>query len=148
MTTNSPDTDIRQYLISNSISATGSSGADWTAYRGIMPDQPDRAISIHAFGGTKNPKFLLDEVNLNVTVRGQASGDYAISYAKLQDIEDLLLGSENFTVAGTKYISILSFSSIKFIGRDEKDRPLWNTDFLVAREPSSTASTLSNRTAL
>lgn len=143
-----PSIDFRQMII-DAGDGSSNSTADYAVFVGQRPDSTnisDRVISIFSFGGNSpNPKWLLDTVNVQVSVRG-GQYEYSTASQKIQDIKDSLLGSTEQTVNGTKYVGVTMPNDWSFLTYDENQRPIFRADFSAWRQPDN--STASNRTDL
>ena len=122
----------------------GTSG--WTIEVGVMPDTPNKVISINDTGGlTPNPKWLLDFPTLKVVIRGEVSG-YLDTFREAKAVKDLLLGIDAQVLNGDRWDGITQNGDLGFIGRDENMRPLFSVNFSIIIEPQVVAN--SNRLAL
>lgn len=146
-----PSVDIRTKLAADGAGSTSTTGSTtWAMFVGNIPDTDavkDNAIGIFTFGGpSPNPKFSLDEVSVQVRVRGNKFG-YNAAYTRAQLVKDTLLGAGSTTLNATKYIGFWMTSDIAFLGYDDNNRPNFVTNWRIIREPQ-TSSTQSNRTLL
>ncbi len=122
----------------------GSSG--WAIEIGIMPDMPNKVISINDTGGLEpNPKWLIDYPTLAIQVRGDVSG-YIDTFREAKAVKDLLLGINAQDLNGDRWDGITQNGDLGYIGRDEKNRPLFAMNFALIIEPQVVAN--SNRLAL
>jgi len=118
----------------------------WQIEIGVMPDQPDKVISISDTGGLEpNPKWLIDYPTLQVMVRGNVSG-YLDTFIEAKAVKDLLLGVTSQDISGDRWVSITQNGDLGFIGRDEDQRPLFSVNFALIIEPQVVAN--SNRLPL
>jgi hypothetical protein len=67
-----------------------------------------------------------------IKVRGGQTGQSA-SYSLATAIRDSLTALQAQTVNGTWYIGFWVISDIAWLGRDDRQRPLWSVNFLVRR---------------
>ena len=118
----------------------------WVLYSGIMPETPDRAITVTDTGGTEpNPKWLLDFPAAQIMVRGNV-GDYVAVFTEANTIKNILLGLDSQDVGGDRWVSVLVGSDVTFIGFDDNQRPRWVLNLRFIIEPAVEAE--SNRLAL
>jgi len=118
----------------------------WQVEVGVMPDEPNKVISINDTGGAEpNPKWLLDYPTLQVMVRGNVNG-YLDTFREAKAIKDLLLGITSQDIRSDRWVSVTQNGDLSFIGRDEDMRPIFSVNFALIIEPQVVAN--SNRFAL
>lgn len=120
----------------------------WQIEIGISPATPDRVIQIvdtQGIGLPPNPKWLLDFPTCQVMVRGTVSG-YVAAWTEARAVKDLLLGVDSQDVLGDRLVAVNMNGDLGFIGRDDKERPLFAMNFALIVEPAVTPET--NRVAL
>ncbi len=118
----------------------------WQIEVGVMPDTPDKIITISDTGGQDpNPKWLIDFPSLQVMVRGNVSG-YLDTFVEAKAVKDLLLGVTSQDISGDRWVSITQNGDLGFIGRDEDQRPLFTVNFALIIQPQVVAN--SNRLPL
>jgi len=133
---NALEIDLATILRGSTLVSTGSTG-DYSVFVGIRPNSPERAISIASFGGgSPNPKWLMDTVNAQISVRAGIY-EYQLASQKIQKIKDLLLGSTTQTIGGSKYVSFTMPNDVSFLQYDEDQRPIWRMDITCIREPTN-----------
>ena len=116
----------------------------WEIFISQEPTTPDTTITLFNYSaGAPNPKWLLDDLGVQVRVRGAVNG-YAAAEVKTQAIKDALLGYPKTTINSSKYIGIWTSVDAIFLGYDDSNRPVFVSSWRVIREPSSGT----NRTAL
>lgn len=136
---NVPDIDFRTELLTQGIGSTDFT-SDWSVFNGNEPSTPERSITCYTFQGpAPNPKFLLEEVNIHIRVRGKPN-DYTVAYNKIQEIKDGFLGLAAKTIGGSKYVRFLLFTDPGFLGYTDNDQPIWTCDFQLTREPTNTST--------
>lgn len=136
---------IRDLLVAASI-GTFNASSGWSIHIGREPTTPNKAITIARTGGLpSNPAYLLDFPNVQVRVRGSASG-YQEAEQKIRDIKDTLLGLPSQDLNGDRWVSITQLTDIVHIGFDESNRPLFTVNFALIIEPATNA--LTNRIPL
>lgn len=133
-----PSIDVKDILVGTTITSSFASTADWGVYISQEPDQPSRSVTLYDSGGAgdANPKFLLEEPTIQIRIRGNPD-DYTAAYDKANDIRDTLLGRGSTTVNGTLYVGFWQQSDIIYLRRDERDRPIFVSNWRLVREPSS-----------
>jgi len=115
----------------------------WSAHISKTPSSPHAVISIFDTGGfNPNPALQIDQVTVQVLVRGEPTG-YLAAYQKAQDIKDTLLGTDSQDVGSDRVVSVTMIGDIAFLGRDSNDRPELSVNFRMILE--RTPSSLSNR---
>lgn len=118
----------------------------WSIHIGREPVKPDTVMTIARTGGLpSNPAYLLDYPNIQVRVRGKASG-YQAAEQKIRDIKDALLGLPSQDLNGDRWVSITQLTDIVHIGFDDNDRPLFTVNLALIIEPPTNA--LTNRIPL
>ena len=117
----------------------------WGIYVSKEPTSPDTVITLFdegSFTANPNPKFLLDNLAVEVRVRGAIFG-YSAAYAKIQEVKDELLGKAAITVNGSSYKGFWMLGDISLVNYDEANRPILTSRFIVAREPSDATNRVS-----
>lgn len=113
------------------------STSGWNLQVGVMPDTPDKVISINDTGGyDPNPKWLLDNLTLQVMVRG-AVGGYLATYQEAKTVKNILLGLTSQNISGDRWVSVTQAGDLAFIGRDEQMRPLFSMNFVLIIQPQT-----------
>ncbi len=121
-------------------------GSGWDIQIGIMPDTPNKVISIHDTGGQEpNPKWLLDFPTIQVMIRGEVSG-YLATFVEAKAVKDLLLGVTSQDLNDDRWVSVTQNGDLGFIGRDDSMRPIFSVNFALIIEPQVVAN--SNRFAI
>ena len=135
-----PPSSIIRSLLAAEVGIIDANPANaWSAHLSQTPSTPDRVISIFDVGGINpNPAIQIDQVSVQVQVRGNANG-YLAAYQKAQDIKDALLGIDSLTLGTDRVVSITMLGDISFLGRDNNDRPELSVNFrmILERTPSS-----------
>lgn len=126
--------DIKDILTADSSTTVATFATD--LFISELPASPDLCISLYDQGSWKPPEVNFDQEYpiLQVLVRGTVSG-YTTAYELAEDIYDVLHTMKNTTKNSTFYISITAATSIMYIGRDEKNRPLFSTNYHIIRRP-------------
>ena len=131
-----PSIDIKDMLVESGVGAFGATSG-WAIYVGEEPPSPDTCITIYDTGGfDPNPKFLLDFPTIQIRIRGNENG-FVDAYNKAQQIKDSLLGRAVEVRNATRYDGIWMTSDITYIGTDDRNRPVFVTNWRIAREPDS-----------
>lgn len=116
----------------------------WTLKLGNLLPDPDQLIVFYDTGGLNpNPKWLVDQVNIQAIVRAGPNG-YGDGYTKARAVRDSLLGLEPVTVGDDRIDGVTCLGDIGFIGYDDRQRPTFSVNFRAIIEPGSG----SNREAL
>ena len=129
---NSPARDLVDYLDADS-SLGLTLGTDLFALD--RPDSPDLVVSLHDTGGGTpdgSTDYRLDRTFVQITVRGER-GDLHTAWQLAYDVRDSLRAIARETINGTVYIGLPVFGDVAYIGRDQKDRPLYSANFRVLR---------------
>ena len=136
---NPPSQDIAT-ILSNAGVGTLAGTSGWSIYISKHPPTPDTIILLMDAGGfDANPKWLIDDVLVQVTVRGAPFG-YAAAFSKIQSIKDTLLGLAKQTVNGTVYIGIWQQGEIAMVDYDDNNRPVLMATFRIRRQPADTTN--------
>ncbi len=115
----------------------------WQIEIGAMPDSPDEIIMISDTGGLPpNPKWLIDYPSIQLLVRGKVSG-YIATFREAKTLKDLLLGITSQDVNGDRWVAVNMNGDLRFIGRDEEQRPLFSANYALIIHPQSVGN--SNR---
>ena len=116
----------------------------WSIQVGKEPTKPDTVVTVYNTGGlAPNPKWLLDDPTVQVSIRGAKNGRVA-SRAKAQEVKDALLGLPSQDLNGDRWVSVTGIGDITDIGFDESNRPMHTVNFKLIIEPA----TGTNRAAL
>jgi len=136
--------DIKDQLVTDGI-GTFAATTGWGIYISNEPEgNPDTAITLYPTSVAEpNPQWLLEELGLQIRVRGTPGG-YVVAQAKAQAIKDDLLGHPQVTINTTKYIGMWMTTDIIFLTTDDRGRPIFVTNWRMVREPASGT----NRTSL
>ena len=136
---------IKDLLVAASVGVFNASSG-WTIHIGREVTSPDTCITIARTGGLpSNPAYLLDYPNIQVRVRGSASG-YQTAETKACEVKDALLGLPSQDLNGDRWVSITQLADIVHIGFDDSSRPLFTVNFALIIEPAT--SPLTNRIPL
>lgn len=139
MAVNPASEDLKDILVNNGVGTFGANSG-WSINVSLEPASPDTAITLYDNGGAApHPNFTLDELDVQVRVRGDGFG-YQAGYDKVQEVRQTLLGIPAQTVNGTDYRGIIMRGDINFIEYDESDRPIWTMNFIVWREPPASGN--------
>ncbi len=132
MALNPPSSDIATFLAAQ---GAGTIGTD--IFVGMEPSEPDATITVYDTGGiAPNPKFLRDEPQVQVRIRG-AVNDYQNAWIKAQETKDILLGAQPQILNGTDYVLFVQIGEMIALGRDENNRPLIVSNWQLVREMAS-----------
>ena len=101
---------------------------------GTMPDTPDLCVGLYDTGGPPSDEAQSGThyPTFQARVRG-AVGGYKTAYTMAQSIRDNLHQRANQTYNATRFIYIYASGDILFIGKDDKDRPLFSCNFRTAK---------------
>ena len=123
--------DIKDMLESSAYGVDGLAFGT-NVFIGTMPDTPDLCVGLYDTGG-----YPPDEAQsgtyyptLQIRVRG---GAYRAAYLVAQSIRNSLHQITNETYNSTRYIYIFASGDVLYIGKDDKDRPLFSINFRVAK---------------
>lgn len=111
-------------------------------------EQPDTQVILSDTGGNlTDPKWLLNEVSIQIMVRGAKTGNaYPDAYKKILDVRDLLLGIKPRFVGDDWIDGITALGGIGQLGYDAHERPMLSQNLRMIIEPASTP--LTNRLPL
>jgi len=130
--------DLKDILVTAGI-GTYAATSGWAIYVSKEPKSPDTVVTLYDYSGADpSPKFLRDNPNVQVRVRG-AKEAYKAGWTKAQAVKDALLGLPGQTINATKYVGVWMQSDINFINYDDNNRPLFTLNFRITREPASGA---------
>lgn len=106
-----------------------------------LKDAPDRQIVLYDTGGQEpNPQWLVNYPTIQATIRG-ASDDYVNTYARAQQVFDVLVGLPSQDLNGDRWVSVTSLGGINNLGYDDKDRPRFTINLRLIIEPATNALT-------
>jgi hypothetical protein len=95
----------------------------------------DKTITIYNYGGADPvPNWRLDYPSVQIRVRGDING-YDSAEQRVQSIKNLLIGAASQTVNSNKYVGFWMKGDIIFLKFDEKNRPIFVTNWRVAVQP-------------
>ena len=125
--------DIKDMLEDSSV-GVGSLVFATNLFIGTMPELPDLCVGLYDTGGLGGDEAQSGTwyPTFQVRVRG-AVGGYQAGYELAQSIRDALHQLTNQTFNGTRYIYIFASGDILYIGKDDKDRPLFSINFRTAK---------------
>lgn len=135
--------DLVKALLASHVGTSG-----WGIEIGMMPNKPDRVMSIvdtAGIGEDPNPKWLLDYPTCQIMVRGETS-EYVATRNEAYAVKNVLLGIDSQDVLGDRLVAINMNGDIGFVGRDDDMRLLFALNLALIVEPQSTPET--NRLAL
>lgn len=132
MPINSPATDIRDFLATQGIGVAGTN-----LFTGREPTEPHFIVTVFDAGGiAPNPKFLRDEPQVQVMTRGNPN-DYETTWAKAQEIKDVLLGAQPQILNGTDYVLFVQIGEMLPLGYDDSGRLSISSNWQLVREMAS-----------
>jgi hypothetical protein len=106
------------------------SGVDLFVGR-IPEDNPNFAIGVLEAGGpAPNPKWVRDDYDLQIIVRGDVNG-YSAAWDKAIAIKNLLLGHAPATVGSDIYARFIMRGNVGFIGYDSLQRPKFSSNWRI-----------------
>lgn len=127
---NAPSEDIKDILVTAGIGVFGTD-----LFIGREPTQPNDCITIYDTGGGEpNPKWLQDEVTIQIRSRAE---DYQTAYTNIYNARDKLLGRPAEVVNTTNYIGFWATTDIMAIEKDKKERSILVVNFRIVREPAT-----------
>jgi hypothetical protein len=128
--------DIKDELVGAGIGTFGASSG-WGIYISLEPNRPHTTVTLYPGGfSLSNPKFLIDDVTLQIRIRGAPNG-YQAAMLKALDIRNALLGLPKKIINGTQYTGIWLNTDITLLKYDETERPILITNWRIVREPAS-----------
>lgn len=131
-----PSEGIKDLLVTAAVGVFNAASG-WSIHISRQPDGPDQALTIYDTSGNgSNPRYLLDFPGIQVRVRGAQQGSVA-AREKCTDVLNALLGLPSQTIAGDLWVAIWQSGGIIFLGYDDKDRPQYTLNFLLAIEPTA-----------
>ena len=134
---------IKDLLVTAGV-GTFAATTGWGLFIGIMPDTPDTALAINQTGGqSRSPRWRINYPSVQVMVRGRAD-DYRGAYDKAEEVMDNLVGIPSQDLNGDRWVAINAIGDVNWLGRDEKDRPMFSVNLSLIIEPASSV----NRDAL
>lgn len=95
---------------------------------GIMPNSPDRCVSLYEYSGSAPMEVLRDDSatlerpSIQVMVRASRN-DYPTARAFMEDVRDTLTAITDETISGIRFLRVHNLSSINALGTDENERP-------------------------
>lgn len=131
--------DISTLLVSNSI---GTFAND--IFIGREPLTPDACVTIYVYGGASpEPAQRLDYPSVQIRVRGALNG-YVAAEQKMQSIKNAMISIAKQTINSSVYVGIWQIGDTIFLKYDEKERPIFVSNWKIAVQPAVT----DNRTTL
>ena len=125
---NSAAEDIKDYLVDQGV---GTLKTD--LFVGDMPNTPDACVSIVDSPGL-SPELRYEWERPGIQILTRASiGGYRSAYTKAKLVYDTLHGTTNETINATIYKLIAAAHSPLYVGKDEKNRPMWSINFNIQR---------------
>lgn len=132
--TNPASEDIAQILVGAGVGTVGGASG-WRVSISREATAPDTCVTVYDNGGsTPHPNWSLDELDIQVQVRGDREG-YRAAYDKVLEVRDVLLGRPTENVNTTQYVGIIMRGDFNFIQYDDNERPVFTLNFIVWREP-------------
>lgn len=133
---NPPSFDIAQKLIEENVVAMGN------VFVGSDPINHTPAyVTLTDFGGSPtNPKWLRDNPNVQVRVRGERN-NYADAYELIKNVKNNLLGKKPFSVDEVIYARFVLISDILFLGYDPNNRPQFSINFQLTIDYTDSTGT-------
>jgi len=124
----SPSEGIKDLMVTGGVGSFGSE-TGWAIRISRQKDKPDSLVTIYDTAGlVPEPGLDINRPGIQLLVRGDQNG-YKATYAKCEEIRDLLLGLPSQTINGDLWASVVMTSDIIFLGYDEKDRPEFSLNF-------------------
>lgn len=129
--------EIATRLVSQSVGGlpgtSESTATGWTIYARELNDAPDQSIALIPSGG-----FTVGNVDrqyrmptFQVLVRGSQTASSALE-TKVAGIQTALDRFDG-TISGVNYVDVQQQGEPAFLGRDEKERPLYSLNFVALR---------------
>ena len=106
----------------------------WQIYIGSEPDLPGNIITIYDREGDiiqSHNRHLWRGERIQILIKGL---DYETTYAKMIEIQNLLIFIEPFMHEGSVYKGFVNFGTPYQLGLDDKRRSTWSINFKVFRE--------------
>ena len=136
MAMSSPAIGVKDLLVAASV-GTFASTTGWNISVGKFPTSPDTSIVCNETGGlSPYPHLRLNFPSVQVMVRGSANG-YVAASEKIRAVVDALLGIPSQSLNGDFWGGITQRGDVSFIGFDEKDRPIFTSNFSIIVEPKA-----------
>lgn len=124
---NSASEDIKDIIVAGSLAVFGTD-----LFIGMMPETTSICISIFDIPGLSPDLYTQwERPAIQLQTRGVAGG-YKSAYAKIKTIADYLHGRQE-TRNGVIYKLIRQEGSINHVTTDEKNRPIFTTNFQIQR---------------
>lgn len=125
---NPPSVDIKDMLEDSSSGLGLVFGTD--LFVSAVPTTPNNSVTVIDTGGPRSLQYGMKRPNVQVIVRNT---DYQTGYELISDIEDFLHEKCNEVWNNARYISILTRSSIGYLGKDPKARYEFSINFQIMR---------------
>jgi hypothetical protein len=131
-----PTVDMKDLLVSQGIGAFAAS-TGWGIYIGNEPDSPDTTITLFDTPGEPaNPKFRLDYPRWQLRTRGAPNG-YPAAFDKATAARNVLLGHAATVINTSRYDGIFLVTDTFLLKIDEKQRPIFVSNWRAFKEPAS-----------
>lgn len=99
----------------------------------IMPDEPDRCVSLFDTGGeSPEHNFVYETCSFQVRVRGEEYG-YESGYLLVKRIAQFFHAKTETWIGNTRYIVITANTEPLFVGKDTNRRPIFTVNFIARR---------------
>lgn len=106
--------------------------------------QAEKEVALLDSGGREGEvKVAIDYPSVQVLVKGsKTDGGYVACYDKSREIYNALTGRDTPDADYPELVSCIAVNPPAWLGRDDKDRPMFSINFRLITEPS----TVGNRT--
>lgn len=107
----------------------GASG--WPIYLGREPLEPVDVVTVYDTGGSPGPLIDFRKPTVQVRVRADKYDD---GWQKINEAYEALVQPVDVTVTDAVILGWVPTSEIAYIGRDDRDRPLFTVNFEIMRD--------------
>ena len=128
---------IIDLLVAANVGVVAPTNNAWPIYEGTLPAEVDQCIVVRGTGGPRpEVRVAIDYPSIQVLVRSKVTGYQAAA----DKVDEIKLALHAIPSAPTEYVvltSCLLAGEPTFVGRDEKDRPMWSANFncIVSHDP-------------
>jgi hypothetical protein len=127
----SPARDTAAYLVTQGVTGAFGGASGFPVYVGREPLEPVDVVTCYDTGGGAGALIDLRRPTVQVRVR---AADYDAGWQKINAIFEALSAPTMVAVPDATILVWAQASDVSFIGRDDKDRPIFTANFEVLRD--------------
>ena len=131
-----PAHDTALYLAAQGVTGALGGATGWPVCTGREPLEPADVVTVYDTGGgapTGKSGPQLRYPTIQVRVR---SDDYVSGWEKADEIQRALFDTTSEATQGGVNVQWVAQGDVNYIGRDDKDRPLFTANYRMTRQPT------------